>query len=82
MPRDQSTDDDVPDIDLRDAPRFIKDEWSRRTWYGKLHVLVWEAAGMVIVLALISILKAFMYLIEGIEENWPSKYKEVDDATE
>ncbi len=72
------TEDEISlDIDIRDAPRLIADEWSRRTWYGKLHVLVWEAAAMVIILALCSILKILIYVFDWIEANWPSKYKEV-----
>ena len=77
---EEETDNDLQEWDLRDAPRLIADEWSRRTWYGKFHVIVWEAVGLTLLLTLISILKAGVYAVERLEASWPSKYKEVEDA--
>lgn len=80
MTEEEMDDDELP-VDLRDAGDIFSDEWRRRTWYGKIH-LSWEVPAMLLLLTLISVLKAAVYGMERIETNWPSKYKEVDDATE
>jgi len=75
-----SEDDDSDVPDLRDAQWMLTDDWSRRTWYGKLRVVVLEAPLVVILLAVMSLVKLLVYPVILIDENWPAVYKESEDG--